>query len=290
MENPNEADSPDERTLAAISASADQFEEGVRTGLGFMAVLSAHKVVRSLRRFFPEYFPSYCPAENERSEVSLPFSISDPSVHNFAPDPAYTEVVQASVKEFKAALTGGDPARAVAALQPTGILRHISPPAEELRNLEMEAARSGGSGRLPLLPRMAKLALWLGDASTAERYASEALKLVLPRRVDPFGTSAAAIHDANMVAGVVALRRGDIQGAKEYLLASATTQGSEELQTLGPNLTLVDELLKCGERDIVVQYLEQCRQFWKTGSRRLDEWITEIRSGKLPDFGPFLCV
>ncbi len=56
-------------------------------------------------------------------------------------------------------MTTGDMARALAALLPTGILRGVHSPAEELERLEIECFREGGSRRLPFLPRMAKLAL-----------------------------------------------------------------------------------------------------------------------------------
>ena len=43
-----------------------------------------------------------------------------------------------------------------------------------------------------------------------------------------------------------------------------------------------------GERDVVIQYLELCRKFWKMHDGRLDQWIQEIKGGKTPDFGASL--
>jgi hypothetical protein len=138
---------------------------------------------------------------------------------------------------------------------------------------------------------MAKLAMWLNQLDKAEQYASEALKLIRPQWADdPFDDSGDAIHDVNMIAGLIALRRDDLGGAKQFLLASAETSGSRALRMLGPNLTLAHELLKRGEREAVVQYLQRCRVFWRLGIRALDEWIDQIRDGAMPDFGQNLVV
>jgi len=60
---------------------------------------------------------------------------------------------------------------------------------------------------------------------------------------------------------------------------------------VGPNLTLANELLKHGERRVVVEYLETCSFFWTLGRDVIaSKWIAEIRSGGMPDFGFLLCV
>ncbi|MGB2603885.1 MAG: hypothetical protein WBC78_09830 [Candidatus Sulfotelmatobacter sp.] len=280
MSIPSNADSSDPRTVARLVSLADQLEEAIRNERDVAATVAIHGIVRGLRRFFPDAF-----VIDDFSDVK-PSAVSSLPVSR-APDPA---AVSTAVKQFKEAMVAGEAATAITALQVIGLLKDIPSPAEELDRLEVELTRESGSYRLPFLPRVAKLALWFGDAEKAERYASEALSLILPPSGDPFDTSAEAIHDAHMVAGIVVLRRGDIQRAKEHLLASASTRGSQELKMLGPNLTLADELLKRGERDVVVQYLDQCRQFWKVGNHRLAAWIAQIRNGESPDFGPSLSI
>jgi hypothetical protein len=52
-------------------------------------------------------------------------------------------------------------------------------------------------------------------------------------------------------------------------------------------MTLAKELLEKGGRDVVIQYLEECRTFWKLG-RTLDSWIATIRNDRIPEFGPNL--
>lgn len=286
METPNEAEPPDQRMITALIVSAGQFEDAVRGGYNLMAAVAARKIVRSFKRFFPDAVAIERSSGTERSaEASFTISLSVPVS---VPDPNYMEIVRTAVKEFKEAIRARDAAGALVALRPTGILGGVPSPAEELQQLEIEAARKSGNRRLPFLPQMAKLALWVGDADKAERYASEALGLILPPQVDPFDTSAEAIHDANMVAGLVALRRGDLERAKQSLLASARTRGSRELRMIGPNLTLANELLKKGEREVVVEYLQGCRSFWSTGQKLLEKWIEQIRSGENPEFDPLL--
>jgi hypothetical protein len=50
-------------------------------------------------------------------------------------------------------------------------------------------------------------------------------------------------------------------------------------------VSLAKDLLEKGERDAVIQYLELCRKFWKMDNGRLDQWIKEIKAGKVPQFG-----
>jgi hypothetical protein len=280
MAVPDKNEPPDQRTITALVVAAEQFEAAVRSGQNLMASIRAHRVVKGLRRFFP----SASSVHGSPGIKHLPVFVSEPALPVSDPDPQYAEVVRAAVQEFKEAINKGDLTTAVAALKRTGLLSDVPSLKDELERLELDAARKGGSSRLRFLPRMAKLALWLGETDKAAGYASEALRLTLPPQVDPFDTSADAIHDANMVTGVLALRRGDIEGAKQCLLASARTRGSLELRQLGPNLTLADELLKKGEREAVIQYLDHCRSFWAQGQRLVDKWVTEIRDGTDPQF------
>jgi hypothetical protein len=57
------------------------------------------------------------------------------------------------------------------------------------------------------------------------------------------------------------------------------------MNSFGPNVSLAKDLLEKGERDAVIQYLELCRKFWKLDNGRLDQWIKEIKAGKVPQFG-----
>ena len=85
--------------------------------------------------------------------------------------------------------------------------------------------------------------------------------------------------------GRVSLSKGDVKQADQYLLASAKTPGSPQLDSFGPNMTLAKELLDKGESESVLQYLELCRKFWEGEQQGLDEWRQAIRNGKTPDSG-----
>jgi hypothetical protein len=50
-------------------------------------------------------------------------------------------------------------------------------------------------------------------------------------------------------------------------------------------MILAKELLERGERDIVLQYLDNCLTLWPRGENVLQVWIDEIRNGKKPNFG-----
>jgi hypothetical protein len=94
-----------------------------------------------------------------------------------------------------------------------------------------------------------------------------------------------AIQGGNTVLGKVALDRGDVAAAESFLIASAGTTGSPQLNSFGPNMSLAFALLKGGHRQAVLQYLELCRAFWKMGGVRLNGWIEEVANGKTPNFG-----
>ena len=85
----------------------------------------------------------------------------------------------------------------------------------------------------------------------------------------------------------MALRAGDIETAKVKLLEAAKTDGSPQLNSFGPNMSLAKELIELGERDVVLVYFELCRRFW-TGDGHgavLDEWSAIVAAGGMPRFG-----
>jgi hypothetical protein len=280
---------PDAVVISALLASVDGFEDAVRIGKNFIAAMSAHSVLSIYSRFFPTAMDLVC-SEQRESQLRPPDFVSNPLIPDSPLEPRYVETVSTSVREFKQAMSAGDSARALRALRPTGILNKVHPPSQELERLEINCFREGGYRRLAYLPEMAKLALWLGDREKADGYASEVLTLLSPRRSNPTEEDGKEIHDANMVLGLLAVMKGDLVGAKKFLLASARTQWSSyEAKTLGPNLSLANELAKRGEREVVAEYLETCPYFRTVQRSGLtSKWIADIRDGRVPDFGPFL--
>ena len=88
-----------------------------------------------------------------------------------------------------------------------------------------------------------------------------------------------------MVLGLVALRGGDLVGAKQYLLKAGETTGSPVLGPFGPNYDAGKGAADAGERDVVVEYFAECRVFWTMGSKKLDDWSAIVRGGGKPEFG-----
>jgi outer membrane lipoprotein-sorting protein len=148
-------------------------------------------------------------------------------------------------------------------------------PQQELADLEQDRA-GDAYRRSSALPLLAKSAFKAGAFDKAESYANEGLQ---QRRQD-----GDAVHDGNMVLGLIAMRQGNVEQAKHYLLESAKTKGSPVLGSFGPSMTLAGALFEKGERDAVLQYLQACRSFWTMGTQRLTDWTAAIQAGRKPDW------
>lgn len=122
-----------------------------------------------------------------------------------------------------------------------------------------------------------------GDIETAGKFANELLKLAPDFKGNwNYGN---AIQDGNLVLGRIAMRQGKVQEAGQYLLAAGASPGSPQMNSFGPNMSLAKDVLGKGQRDVVLQYFELCRKFWKMDYGKLDEWRDEVKAGKIPDFG-----
>lgn len=93
-----------------------------------------------------------------------------------------------------------------------------------------------------------------------------------------------AIHFGHLILGHVAMRRGDIDRAKNELLRAGRTPGSPQLNSFGPNMSLARDLLLKGEEEVVVRYIELLGEFWDFDDA-LEEWVRQIRRGEPPSFG-----
>ena len=94
-----------------------------------------------------------------------------------------------------------------------------------------------------------------------------------------------AVQDFNQVLGRIALAEGNIDEAKKRLIASADSNGSPTMNSFGPNMTLAKDLLLKGENEVVLQYFDLCRRFWKRHTDTLDSWTEDVKHGRLPEFG-----
>jgi tetratricopeptide (TPR) repeat protein len=98
-------------------------------------------------------------------------------------------------------------------------------------------------------------------------------------------TDPAAGQRGNTILGRVALRDGDIEQSKHYLIESSKPSALRRASLYAPSMTLAKELLQQGEKDAVIEYLENCLALWPDGRSALQSWITDIRNGKIPNFG-----
>jgi|CXWL01.1.fsa_nt_gi hypothetical protein len=134
--------------------------------------------------------------------------------------------------------------------------------------------------RRDALSRAAKAAYFLGDTPRACKLAEESLSVADSLKGTwSYGN---AIHDANLVLGLVALDGEDVDRAESCLLAAGATPGSPNLNSFGPNTTLAKRLLDLGRVDSVLRYLEACKAFWECGKLSLENWPILIRAGKSP--------
>ena len=130
------------------------------------------------------------------------------------------------------------------------------------------------------------VALWKAQPPTedeAQAAANELLGMVEGYRADwNYGNS---IHKANSALGRIALRQGDKLAARNYLIASAKSDGSPQMNTFGPNMILAKEMLEAGEKEAVLEYLQLCGKFWSMEDGRLAVWKRMIDEGRMPRFG-----
>lgn len=154
-------------------------------------------------------------------------------------------------------------------------------PYEKARD-ELRAAKTDEE-RFYFLGVAAKEAFKAGDYREAGDYARQ-LEALTPKFRSNWNYGN-AIQDYHLVLGRLAVRDGKIGEAKTYLLAAGAGPGSPQMDTFGPNLSLAKDLLGQGETEVVLQYFEMCRRFWKMHRSRLDQWKAEVEAGKTPDFG-----
>jgi hypothetical protein len=138
--------------------------------------------------------------------------------------------------------------------------------------------------RLWRLPELARAALDAEQFEKARAYADEMLRIAEQPGYFTY-KDGHAVHHGHLVLGRLALRSGDRAKAKLHLLESGKTKGAPDLGSFGPNMMLAKELLECGEREAVIQYLKLCSLFWHTDDHRPEQWIQEIQAGQMPDFG-----
>jgi len=177
-----------------------------------------------------------------------------------------------------------EPANAQWAAELAQLYRMFGIPGENIENpteraLEeynrVLALTQNPAARRALSGDMADAAFRIGDFPLA----AELAKIYLKSSDRP------AVQRANTILGRVALRTDDITGAKRFLLDSADSNAARDIALSGPILVLAQELIERGERETVVQYLEDCLALWPRGEAILRIWIAQIHEGRTPNFG-----
>ena len=92
-----------------------------------------------------------------------------------------------------------------------------------------------------------------------------------------------AVHDGHRMLGLLSLERGEIERAAWFLLDSARTQGSIQLNSFGPNFDLANQLITHGKYKEVLSYLESVEQFWVYDQGMLQSWKHDIKNGRVPE-------
>lgn len=124
------------------------------------------------------------------------------------------------------------------------------------------------------IPRAAVLAIDVQNAKVA---------LQAKRKTIPFNSR--NIYNINDALGRAAFLSKDYLAAGDYLLKAADTPGKDSvLTTFGPDLWLARALLRVGQKDVVLTFLQRIRNFWS--KPRLDEWIAVLETGGSPDLWP----
>jgi hypothetical protein len=137
--------------------------------------------------------------------------------------------------------------------------------------------------RFYALNEAAKESFVVGKTEDARKYAQELMAL-LPKFQGNWNYGN-AVQDANLVLGRIAVQEGHVDEAKRYLIAAGNSPGSPQMNSFGPNMSLAKDLLEKGEREIVLEYFELCRKFWKMDNGQLNDWSQEVKAGKIPNFG-----
>ncbi len=132
-----------------------------------------------------------------------------------------------------------------------------------------------------MLADIAKTALDAGRIDLAQNYAQQ----MLDTSDQASWNAGNLVHHGNLILGRIALSQGKLAEAKSHLLSAGKTNGSPQLNSFGPNMTLAKEFLEKGETDVVLKYFQLCKKFWRSGHDRLDKWSKEVKADITPQFG-----
>jgi len=139
----------------------------------------------------------------------------------------------------------------------------------------------------------AEAAVEAGDTTLAKTLATALLEQNADSTAQNYGN---IIHNANQLLGRVALREGNTSDAKLFLLRTGNIPGYPG--GFYPMMFLARELLECGERTVVLEYLDLLKKYslksrmpdsskrfgrrWFYSNEQIDQWKKDISEGKIP--------
>jgi len=120
-----------------------------------------------------------------------------------------------------------------------------------------------------------------GNYDLAVKYAKDLLKVA--RDFKDHWNYGNAIHHANTILGLVAIKHDNVEKAVAYLNKAGKTPGSPQLNSFGPSFCLAVELLLKNRNSDVLDYLSQIDKFWDFGYKKIPSWRRAIESNDIPD-------
>lgn len=91
-------------------------------------------------------------------------------------------------------------------------------------------------------------------------------------------------NDWNYGKAVQDMKVNVIEEVKKYLREAGKSPGSLQMDSFGPNMILVQELLKIGQKEIVMEFFGSYAKFWKMDHGKLKQWEAQVEKGEIPDF------
>jgi len=135
-------------------------------------------------------------------------------------------------------------------------------------------------------------ALWsvdVGKLDDAQRYAEELL--ALNSKIGRDWNQGNAIHKAHSTLGRIAIKRGDVAEGERQLTLAATSKGSPQMDTFGPNMSLPRDLLATGKpsaKAAVLAYFDHLPTFWSMDRGAISVWRNDVEHNREPNFGAHL--
>lgn len=98
----------------------------------------------------------------------------------------------------------------------------------------------------------------------------------------PTGVDGDALHSGHQIAGMVAVKRGDLKAAGKHLIHSLDTF-SPVTHSFGPRMHLAKMLMEKGEFGAVKRYFLRCKEGWSFAQESgIDGWVAAVEKKQIP--------